>query len=91
MRKLIRECSIDCAVGLAENRLVSKIATRVIKPAGFAVLNGFVGGFHGSSSSEFLLDSKRLLEQILQFNLRLIKDLSHIPLDSLLSVLGPSA
>jgi DNA polymerase-4 len=94
VRKLIkRECSIDCAVGLAENRLVSKIATRVIKPAGLCtVLNGCEEDFMAPLPVSFLPGlEKRLLEQILQFNLRLIKDLIHIPLGSLLSVLGPSA
>ena len=35
MRKEIKQsCRFDCAVGVASNRLVSKVATRVIKPIG---------------------------------------------------------
>ncbi|NLG16060.1 MAG: hypothetical protein GX556_01875 [Fibrobacter sp.] len=94
VRKSIKkECRIDCAVGLAENRLVSKVATRVIKPAGLcAVLSGCEEEFMAPLPVSFLPGlERRLLEQILQFNLRLIKDLSQIPLNSLLSVLGPAA
>lgn len=93
-RKTIRnECRIDCAVGLAASRLVSKIATRVIKPDGLCtVIGGCEEDFMAPLPVQLLpgLES-RIMQQLLQFNLRIIRDLNSIPLKSLASVLGPSA
>jgi DNA polymerase-4 len=93
-RKTIRnECRIDCAVGLAASRLVSKIATRVIKPDGLcSVISGCEEEFMAPLPVQLLpgLES-RIMEQLLQFNLRIIRDLNGIPLKSLATVLGPSA
>ncbi len=94
LRKAIKnECRINCAVGLAANRLVSKIATRVIKPNGLCtVIHGCEKEFMAPLPVQLLpgLES-RIMEQLLQFNLRLIRDLDCIPVKSLATVLGPSA
>lgn len=94
MRKNIKnDCRIDCTAGLASNRLVSKIATRVIKPSGLCtVISGCEEDFMAPLPVSFLPGLERkFLEQLVQFNLRLIKDLSRIPASTLATVLGPSA
>lgn len=94
MRKYIRnECRFDCAVGLGANRLVSKIATRVIKPSGLCtVLEGCEEEFMSPLPVQYLPGLEyRIMEQLLQFNLRMIRDLNRIPIKSLASALGPSA
>ena len=94
IRKTIRnECRIDCAVGLAANRLVSKVATRVIKPDGLCtVISGCEKEFMAPLPMQMLPGLEpRIMEQLLQFNLHIIRDLSNIPVKSLVSVLGPSA
>ncbi len=94
LRKLIRnECRMDCAVGVAANRLVSKVATRVIKPDGLCtVIHGCEREFMAPLPVQLLPGlENRIMQQLLQFNLRIIRDLNRIPLKSLASVLGPSA
>jgi DNA polymerase-4 len=94
LKKRIKDqCRFDCTIGLASNRLVSKIATRVIKPNGLCtVIHGCEEEFMAPLPVNLLPGiEQRLLEQLLQFNLRLIQDLIRIPVDSLQRVLGPSA
>ncbi|HEX3020113.1 MAG TPA: hypothetical protein VHP36_07410 [Chitinispirillaceae bacterium] len=94
MRKRIKlDCRFDCTVGLAASRLVSKIATRVIKPVGLCtVMAGCEEDFMAPLPVSFLPGlEQRYIEQLLQFNLRLIKDLNRIPASTLATVLGPSA
>jgi DNA polymerase-4 len=92
-KKLRNDNNIDCTVGLAQNRLVSKIATRVIKPSGLcSVISGCEEEFMAPLPLELLpgLD-QRILEQLLQFNLHLIRDLGAIGAVSLASAIGPVA
>lgn len=94
LKKVIKEqCGFDATVGLATNRLVSKIATRVIKPKGLCtVIQGCEEEFMGPLPINLLPGvERRILEQLLQFNLRLIRDLNRIPVTMLQRVLGPAA
>jgi DNA polymerase-4 len=94
LKKVIKEqCGFEATVGLATNRLVSKIATRVIKPMGLCtVIRGCEEEFMGPLPINLLPGvEQRILEQLLQFNLRLISDLSRIPVQKLQRVLGPAA
>ena len=94
VRKSIKEeCRFDCAVGLSANRLVSKVATRVIKPAGLcSVIDGCEEEFMAPLPINFLPSlEQRILAQLLQFNLHLIRDLNRISAKSLATVLGPYA
>lgn len=94
LKKSIKEqCGFNATVGLATSRLVSKIATRVIKPEGFCtVIRGCEEEFMGPLPINLLPGvEQRILEQLLQFNLHLIRDLNKIPVQMLQRVLGPSA
>ncbi|HEX2957825.1 MAG TPA: hypothetical protein VHO70_13400 [Chitinispirillaceae bacterium] len=94
LKKSIKEqCGFDATVGLATSRLVSKIATRVIKPEGLCtVIHGCEEEFMGPLPINLLPGvEQRILEQLLQFNLHLIRDLNRIPVQMLQRVLGPSA
>ena len=67
LRKRIKQqCSFDCTAGLATNRLVSKIATRVIKPTGLCtVLSGCEEDFMSPLPVSFLPGlEQRYLEQL---------------------------
>lgn len=94
LRKIIHEqCKLDCTVGLSQNRLVSKIATRVIKPIGLCtVMEGCEQEFMAPLPLHFLpgLD-RRILEQLLQFNLQTIRDIYHIGAPILAKAIGPLA
>lgn len=94
MRAEIREsCSIDPAVGVAANRLVSKIATRVIKPRGLCtVIPGCEKEFMAPLPLTILPGIEVCqLEQLLQFNFRLVRDLTRIPSATLATAIGPAA
>ncbi len=94
MRTSIREaCHIEPVVGIAASRLVSKIATRVIKPRGLCtVIPGCEEEFMAPLPLTFLPGLEmRQLEQLLQFNLHLIRDLTRIPAKTLATALGPAA
>jgi DNA polymerase-4 len=92
-KELKADCRLECAAGLATNRLVSKIATRVIKPNGLCTVKpGCEEDFMAPLPVSFLPGLEpRLLEQLVQFNLRLIKDLNRIPPSTLATALGTSA
>jgi DNA polymerase-4 len=94
LKKTIKEqCGFDATVGLATSRLVSKVATRVIKPKGLCtVIHGCEEEFMGPLPINLLPGvEQRILDQLLQFNLHLIRDLNRIPVQTLQRVLGPSA
>lgn len=86
-------CRIEPAVGIGSNMLVSKIATRVIKPTGVcSVIPGCEEEFMAPLPLTLLPGIEtRLLDQLLQFNLHLIRDLTRIPPDMLASAIGPEA
>lgn len=93
-RKTIRnEFRIEPVVGIGTNRLVSKIATRAVKPYGLcSVIPGCEEEFMAPLSLSLLpgIDGRQI-EQLLQFNLQLVRDLTCIPVRKLLPVIGPSA
>ncbi len=92
-KQISLDCLLDSAVGVASNRLVSKVATRVIKPKGLcSVLSGCEEEFMGPLPVTFLpgLDN-RILTQLLQFNIRTVQDILLIPPDDLVRALGPAA
>jgi DNA polymerase-4 len=94
LRKEIKsQCSMDCTMGLASNRLVSKVATRVVKPTGFCnIVHGGEESFLEPLPVQFLPGLElHLLEQLTQFNIRIVKEINAIPESSLVSVLGPVA
>jgi DNA polymerase-4 len=94
MRKNIKnESGITCSLGIASNRLVSKVATRVVKPDGLCtVVDGCEYEFMNPLPLTMLpgVDTK-IITQLHQFNIHLIRDLVKIPLKTLYSVLGPAA
>ncbi|NLD99413.1 MAG: hypothetical protein GX640_06015 [Fibrobacter sp.] len=87
------QCRFDTALGVASNRLVSKVATRVIKPVGLCtIMTGCEEEFLAPLPVSFLPGIEpKILEHLTQFNLRLIKDLNKIPASTLATALGPSA
>ncbi|MFP4163333.1 MAG: hypothetical protein ACLFQB_04030 [Chitinispirillaceae bacterium] len=92
-KQILRECRFDSAVGVASNRLVSKVATRVIKPKGLcSVMSGCEEEFMAPLPVTFLpgLDN-RILNQLLQFNVHTVQDILQIPPADLACALGPAA
>lgn len=92
-KQILQECRFDSAVGVASNRLVSKVATRVIKPKGLcSVLSGCEEEFMAPLPVTFLpgLDS-RILTQLLQFNVHTVQDILQISPTDLACALGPAA
>ncbi len=82
--------NLDNAVGLGTNKLVSKVATRVIKPAGLcSVLAGCEENFMGPLPLRLLpgIDYK-VLQQLYQFNLRYNNDIHGIKQEILLQAVG---
>lgn len=83
--------SLDPAVGVAVNKLMSKVATRVIKPTGLCrVVAGCESDFLAPLPVRVLpgLD-ERIIEHTIQFNISIIKDLVAISEPQLRSVFGP--
>ncbi|MDG5816244.1 hypothetical protein QA601_14210 [Chitinispirillales bacterium ANBcel5] len=94
LRKTIQnQLRFESAIGIASNRLVSKVATRVIKPTGLcSVLNGCEEEFMAPLPVTMLPGVERaVLEQLLQFNIRMIHDMLEIAPASLAAALGPAA
>jgi DNA polymerase-4 len=93
-RKRVKEhFKLDNAVGVASNKLVSKVATRVIKPAGLcSVMQGSEEEFMAPLPIRMLpgIDSK-VIQQLYQFNLRNINEIHTVPQRSLFQVVGPVA
>lgn len=93
-RRNIRErYRIEPVIGVGANRLVSKVATRVIKPNGFCtVIPGCEQEFMAPLPLNLLPGVEiRIIEQLLQFNLHLVRDLLRIPSGTLATAIGPSA
>lgn len=92
-KKIKKDTNVTCAAGLAANRLVSKVATRVVKPGGLcSVINGCEKEFIAPLPVNMLPGIEPLiLAQLQQFNLHSISDLIRIPVKTLATVLGPVA
>jgi DNA polymerase-4 len=94
LRKVIKDkFRLDPAIGLARNKLVSKIATRVIKPAGLCeVMTGGEADFMAPLPLHYLpgLDHK-LAVMLQQINLRAIGDLVAFPADAFYEAFGQKA
>lgn len=90
-RKEIRsKFNLDNAIGLGTNKLVSKVATRVIKPAGLCtVVAGCEESFMAPLPLRLLpgIDYK-VIQQLYQFNLRYINDIHKIAQELLLQAVG---
>lgn len=94
LRKTVREkFSLDSAVGLAQNKLVSKIATRVIKPTGLCeVMAGGEADFMAPLPITYLPGlGAKLAVMLLQLNLKIIGDVVSFPLGPLCEAFGPKA
>ncbi len=93
-RKSLKESfNLENTVGIASNKLVSKVATRVIKPAGLcSVVQGSEEEFMAPLPIRMLpgVDSK-VIRQLCEFNLHNIKEIHSISHDHLYSVLGSVA
>ncbi len=93
-RKHVKECfRLENVVGVASNKLVSKIATRVIRPSGLCcVLQGSEGEFMAPLPIGMLpgIDSK-VIQQLYQFNLRNINEIHTVPQQNLFKVVGAIA
>ena len=94
LRKEVKhQFNLENSIGLASNKLVSKIATRVIKPAGLCSVNrGCEESFMSPLPIRLLpgIDTK-VIQQLYQFNFRNIKDIHSITQQSLASAIGPVA
>ncbi|MGA1874228.1 MAG: DNA polymerase Y family protein [bacterium] len=94
LRKVIKDTlRLDSALGLARNKLVSKIATRVVRPVGLCeVMAGGEADFMAPLPLHYLpgLDHK-LAAMLLQLNLRAIGDLVAFPADALSEAFGQKA
>lgn len=85
--------NLENAVGLGTSKLVSKVATRVIKPAGLCtVLAGCEETFMAPLPIRFLpgIDYK-VIRQLYQFNLRYINDIREIKQELLFRAVGTVA
>ncbi|MBD3419114.1 MAG: hypothetical protein GF398_03245 [Chitinivibrionales bacterium] len=94
LRKEIRnQFRLEATAGLAVNKLVSKVATRVIKPVGFCrILPGSEDEFLAPLPVTFLpgIDSK-VLHKLVQFNIQIIKELHVFSPELLTNALGDYA
>jgi DNA polymerase-4 len=94
VRKEIRgKFNLDNAIGLATSKLVSKVATRVIKPAGLcSVMAGCEETFMAPLPLRLMpgIDSK-VIQHLYQFNLRYINEIHTISPDLLVQALGSVA
>jgi DNA polymerase IV len=84
---------LDPAVGVATNKLISKVATRVVKPYGLCrIIAGCEEEFLGPLPVRLLpgIDPK-VITQLMQFNISIIKELIRIPEAQLAQVFGTKA
>ncbi|MBD3346721.1 MAG: hypothetical protein GF401_16825 [Chitinivibrionales bacterium] len=84
---------LPCTAGLAGSKLVSKVATRVIKPVGLcSVVHGCEDEFMAPLPITFLpgIDHK-VIRQLIQFNLNIISDLHVLQPRELSKALGDIA
>ncbi len=92
-REIRSKFNLDNATGLGTNKLVSKVATRVIKPAGLCtVMAGCEESFMAPLPLRLLpgVDFK-VIQQLYQFNLRYINEIQKIAQEELLQVVGRAA
>lgn len=90
-KEVLSKFSLDAAVGVATNKLMSKVATRVIKPTGLCrVVEGCESDFLAPLPVGLLPGvDPRVIQYIVQFNIRVIKDLLGVEERQLCSVFGP--
>jgi DNA polymerase-4 len=94
MRKVVfNKYKLPSTAGLASSKLVSKIATRVIKPAGFcSVVNGCEQEFMGPLPVTMLPGiDESIIRKILQFNIATVLELRKIPAAEYEKSIGPAA
>ncbi len=93
LRKDFRTYGFDSAVGIGSNKLVSKVATRIIKPAGICtVIDGCEEELMAPLPLSLLPGLEgRILNKLLQFNIQVVHDLLFIPVSKLETVVGPVA
>lgn len=94
LRKTIREkLRFDAAVGVASNKLVSKVATRVIKPTGLCrIVEGCEEEFLAPLPVSLLPGvDPDVITHMMQFNIGIIKDLVFISERQLAEVFGSHA
>jgi DNA polymerase-4 len=94
LRRSIKDnLRLDSAVGLARNKLVSRVAARVVKPVGLCeVMAGGEADFMAPLPIGYLPGlTPDLYARLLQLNLRRIKDILSIPADSLSAAFGQRA
>jgi len=92
-RTILEKYRFDPAVGVASNKLVSKIATRVIKPTGICrVVGGCEEEFLAPLPVHFLPGVEHtVIHHLMQFNIQLIHELYKIPQEQLQCVFGNTA
>jgi DNA polymerase IV len=90
-RTIMDRLNLDTAVGVATNKLLSKVATRLIKPTGLCrVVAGCEGEFLAPLPVRILPGiDLHVIHAILQFNISNINELLHISEVQLRSVFGP--
>jgi len=92
-RALKTNVSLDSTVGLAVNKLVSKVATRIVKPIGLCrIMRGCEDQFLSPLSVGMLpgIDGNDI-RKLLQFNIRIVRDLHAISVGKLSEALGDAA
>jgi DNA polymerase-4 len=92
-REIARQCGLDAAVGVAANKLVSKVATRVVKPSGLCgVVEGCEENFLAPLPVYLLPGIEaELIRRLLQFNLDTVGDLHGFAPQRLALAIGPAA
>ncbi len=92
-KTILEKFRLSCAVGLARNKLVSKVAARVIKPAGLCeIMAGGEADFMAPLPLSYLpgLDQK-IIAMLRQFNLKVIGDLVTFSEETFHEAFGPKA
>jgi DNA polymerase-4 len=92
-KRLQNRCSLPGSVGLGGSKLVSKVATRVVKPAGLChVVHGCEESFLAPLPVHLLPGiDYHVVRQLLEFNLNIIKDIHGITPEVLSHALGTVA
>ncbi|MBN1982747.1 MAG: hypothetical protein JW795_14535 [Chitinivibrionales bacterium] len=89
-KQIGRQFRLPSSVGLASNKLVSKVATRVVRPSG---LCSVLGGCEETFLSPLPLSvvpgfDDELLRQLQGFNIHYVKQIDSLPAGSLAAALG---
>ncbi len=92
-RDIAARLSLPGTIGLGGNKLISKIATRVVKPAGLCtVLHGCEDEFLAPLPVRILPGIEGdVVRKLVQFNINIIKELRGIERDALKRALGNTA